>query len=193
MQASQTAIETWLSRIRKVVLPTLLGPTIALASASFLLTQSLPRNPLSVSLLVRASSLIAVPEGWAFFTRDARETDVVGYAQEAGEWKQVDGIPYSRTWYSLDRRGRMLSSEIQWVAGFMKTNHAELIRCPMDELDQCLSSAEEYEVAAPSSAFSFCGKIALLLIDPTPWAWASTTRREEKFVRTWRARIICDG
>src|SRR5699024_6732841 len=77
----------------------------------------------SSELFSRTTVQNALPQGWAFFTRDPQEPRLTSYVKpDGGEWSLEDtgGNGAVRWWFGLDRKARLPGlemGEIQQAAG----------------------------------------------------------------------------
>ena len=125
----------------------------------------LPFNP--SRLASSAPSFMAlIPEGWGFFTRDAREEDLFTYFKN-----DSDRWVLARQWtFGFGRSRRKSSIEAASILARIGTEAAE---CSDDHLS-CLSSVVPGEtIATTHPSPTLCGDIGFVIQKPVPWAWAA--------------------
>lgn len=129
---------------------------------------------------LRGSIVALIPERWAFFTKSPRSEGMQAYAPsaDASEWTQATTFPIFQlsNAFGLDRTVRAGGIEIGALD--MAGNQAPWFECASGETrDACLRAAADAEgfneVQNPSPAPLLCGRIALLGITPSPWAYAA--------------------
>jgi len=132
---------------------------------------SLPYNPASIGFFTERNVRVAVPEGWGFFTRNPRETDLTIYVEGAGGWQKSAHMPIASAanLFGLDRLPRAESVE----AGMILSE----FRDPKDwhscrgTLDSCLSLAPVESLRGHWRYPVLRGSVAFVRQEPIPWAW----------------------
>ena len=144
-----------------------LGGAVALAFV-WSLHAAMPENVLRLP----ASGVqwrIFWPQGWAFFTRDARSHNVHVYHQVDGAWVVDDiGRNADARWLFGWRRGpRARLLEAGFLGSFVQ---ADIEPCD-EEPGICLARAEPISLKNPTEDPLLCGPVGLVHQKPLPWAW----------------------
>ena len=130
------------------------------------------------------SARAIVPEGWAFFTRDAEEPDVYVYVRRRGQWKAVTPTPNSASGnlFGASRTARAVHGNLMGITRHTDRPFAWRTCDKATSTESCLVEFMEagppVSVRFTSTAWQPCGLVALVLQPPVPWAWASTRRYE---------------
>ncbi|TXF85704.1 SdpA family antimicrobial peptide system protein [Neolewinella aurantiaca] len=134
-----------------------------------------PFNPISTKLQVGAEINTLIPEGWAFFTRNAREPDFFYYEKIDGEWGRMDRyFPNSTPLnaFGMNRRSRAITTEMvlllqKMPAGAWVESEEVLNAFNVAALD----TAKAYAVSNTLPVPYLCGDIAIVMAEPIPWAY----------------------
>lgn len=133
-----------------------------------------PKNVLSLPGQKQARSTVAnvAPQGWAFFTKSARDVEVLPYRRTAnGTWTSLALTPHSspHNAFGLDRASRSQGIEISLLLNLAEKK--EWQECEAGLAD-CLAAARAArKVENPSPEPTVCGRVALVQEKPVPWAW----------------------
>lgn len=133
-----------------------------------------PKNVLSLPGQKQARTTVTnvAPQGWAFFTKSARDVEVLPYRRTAnGTWTSLALTPHSspRNAFGLDRASRSQGIEISLLLNLAEKK--EWKECE-DGLADCLADAKaSRKVENPSPEPTVCGRVALVQEKPVPWAW----------------------
>src|SRR4030095_4783202 len=78
---------------------------------------ALPYSPLSPGIKEKTSIMAIIPEGWGFFTRNPRETDLYLYFLKDKHWVMNPNAPISscRNSFGLNRLPRAQSVELGMI------------------------------------------------------------------------------
>ncbi len=161
----------------------LLAAAVWLALVVHVALGSLPHNPLTPPLLQRTAMLALVPEGWAFFTRNPREAQLLVYTVgSAGCWQRFgleNGLP--RYCFGIQRGARLFSMGL----------HSLLRRVPVRSWSPCLGNVNlcaerlrltPLELSPTNAAELKLGTQRNYLIqvrDVVPWAWSRRVAPEQ--------------
>ena len=159
-----------------VVIVSIVVALVVFSPLAYGLRRALPHNPVRLPGGNDIFPAAYFPQGWSFFTRDAREPRLFVFRQEGAKWKPANAGPSfaPKYWLGFDRSGRAQGIEVGLL-------YAEL---PKDAWHECQSVPMvclEREVAAFSlqnvtPSPTLCGRIGIALIPPVPWEWARTGR-----------------
>nr|WBO78927.1 SdpA family antimicrobial peptide system protein [Streptomyces sp. SBE_14.2] len=151
----------------------------------------LPHNVISLpgQNAARKAATVVTPQGWAFFTKSAKDPQYAPYRMTDGQWHSAALTPHSRpsNIFGLDRAPRsqgietalLLHQESVWWTPCADTGSV------MD----CLArgAAKAVRTTNPSPAPSLCGRAAVVEMKPVPWAWRhlSPERHTPERVAVW--------
>lgn len=123
------------------------------------------------------STVSYLPEGWKFFTRNAREEISLLYRQnDDGHWTRADsGENASRhNLFGLSRKGRNEGIESGILLTAIPANLYE--ECE-DDAHTCLQSrAPKLRMHTGATRPVFCGKLGVVVSPRVPWAWARSPK-----------------
>ncbi|OAV45727.1 SdpA family antimicrobial peptide system protein [Lewinella sp. 4G2] len=158
----------------------LVATLVATGAIAALLVGSLfvavmPFNPISPKLEVGNDLKKLFPEGWAFFTRNAREADHFIYRKSDQGWVLYDA-PYpnakAANYFGLNRRSRAASTEMvilmsqvpssKWV-----THELPFTAASISAVDTVSSVPLVNTVRVPM----LCGELAIVRAKPIPWTY----------------------
>lgn len=152
----------------------------------------MPRNVLELPFESRLRPLLPylTPEGWAFFTRNAREPKLLTYRLDAGRWRTADLGPHARptNLFGLDRRSRAQGVEIALLLGTIRKDGP--VDCK-DAIPACLDRLPALQIRNASPAPSLCGDVGIAQQEPLPWAWSRAASEVTMPSRVVRLDITC--
>jgi sporulation delaying protein A len=153
----------------------------------------MPRNVIELPFESRLRPLLPylTPEGWAFFTRSAREPKLVTYRLASdGRWQSADLGPHSRptNLFGLDRRSRAQGVEIALLLGTIRTDRQ--VECK-EAIPKCLESLRAVPIRNVSPAPSLCGDVGVAQQEPLPWAWSGAASEVTMPSKVVRLAITC--
>lgn len=157
--------------------------------------------------LTRASKAlsVALPQGWAFFTKDPTEAEVHAYVERDGIWVPIESAQSAADSMGLSRHNRSVSAQIATVVASVEVEGAE---CKSEaDIQKC--HAADSRCVGIGSAGVFClsdtltdspiagvavSLVVLLLI---PWIFATprgnTWLRQTPFLGTLRTNAFAYG
>ena len=134
-------------------------------------------NAVELPLEQQLSTVSYLPEGWKFFTRNAREEISLLYKQDGdGHWTRADsGENASRhNLFGLSRKGRNEGIESGIILTAIPANFYE--ECEADA-DTCLQSRRpKLRINTDARRPVFCGKLGVVITPRVPWAWSRSPR-----------------
>jgi antimicrobial peptide system SdpA family protein len=162
-------------------------------TGAYALHTALPRNPIRLPFQDRAEILVVLPEGWAFFTRNAREERTRSYLRDAnGRWPSEERrLAEPKNLFGISRVGR--ARELEKGLVFTQIPAAMWTACDRS-VDECLEDAPvARELTNPTPGAALCGIVGFSAQEPVPWAWwrapqASAVRMP---IRIVKARVRC--
>ncbi|GGZ86760.1 hypothetical protein GCM10010329_03280 [Streptomyces spiroverticillatus] len=144
----------------------------------------LPKNVLALPGQDRVTFTVAnlAPQGWAFFTKSARDAEVLPYGRTGeGSWGSLLLAPHAapRNAFGLDRGSRSQGIEIALLLD--RASEKDWRECGEgggSGPDGCLAGSDGGAAAPPvrrvenpSPSPTLCGRVALVQEKPVPWAW----------------------
>jgi antimicrobial peptide system SdpA family protein len=122
---------------------------------------------------VREDIRRVLPQGWAFFTRSAREPRLEIWEQSSQGWRSVDNVgqAMTRSFGGWDRGPRARVNEAALVATSIP---ARRWKACAGDLGTCFGSAAPAAITNPTTQALLCGTVGLSRREPLPWAWAGT-------------------
>jgi antimicrobial peptide system SdpA family protein len=134
---------------------------------------ALPHNTVVLPGATALKSMVILPQGWKFFTRDPREATVRPVRRGPnGRWISASAGPHARvdSYFGLRRSARAQTAEMGLLA--QKLPPSAWSEC-RDRPEECIERAMPHPaIANPSASATLCGSIALVRQPPLPWAWA---------------------
>jgi antimicrobial peptide system SdpA family protein len=188
---SRTPLPTYHNprRLGLVALATLASFALPIGYA---LHAAMPTNVVHLPGEGHFDARVFVPQGWKFFTRDARDERTAAFRRDrAGRWAPADVPPNASAanLFGLDRGGR-----VQGVETGLLTHQGRVswVPCPERQATLCL------ERAAPSASLlnvvarpTLCGVIGLVRQEPVPWAWLRTAPHTQMPMTVARIEVSC--
>lgn len=153
---------------------------------------ALPYSPISFGRISRINTISLVPEGWAFFTRDAREDVIIVYKKTpTGIWEQVN-VPgaSARYLFGLDRKGRAIGVELAMLKAAIADSTWHSSRRPLSAHFQRDTLPVQH--LKNNAAQPLClGDIIVQVTPPVPWSWA---RNHSKVIMPYKiARLYVEN
>lgn len=158
--------------------------------AAYSVHASLPTNALTLPFNRSVDVRSVLPQGWGYFSGDARQPLSTAYVRDGDGWQQVGGGHQGSVGdlFGLDRSGRLAEQEI----GFAEAGATgEPRQCRLSDED-CLKGLEvagsgENPIANPT----LCGDVAIVRRDALPWAWSSSSSRQAMSATAIRVELSC--
>jgi antimicrobial peptide system SdpA family protein len=148
--------------------------TSALVLSMYVVHSQMPDNAVTLpyEASIRQPVRHLLPQGWAFFTRDPREADLLPFTRdENGQWQAALLGPHSefRNVLGFARASRAQGVEMGNLAGGLVENDWQDCRGPVAP---CLEAAAVVTVENSAPAPSLCGDVGFVSRPPVPWAWS---------------------
>lgn len=169
-----------------------------IALVIYVLAASLPYNPARSGLVSKKElrfSRAILPEGFGFFTRNAREPYLLVYKKTGGEVEcvSVHNSSYHNL-FGLLRKSRALYLEVGSVFATLQDSlWTRTVGIPgnifFNQYELPL-----YTVRNMTPKAILCGEYFLQQVEPVPWAWAGTfdENRSGMPSEVIRLNVICD-
>ncbi|QLH25342.1 SdpA family antimicrobial peptide system protein [Streptomyces sp. Rer75] len=144
-----------------------------LLPALYVIQTHLPGNALTLPGQDSAAATVnrVAPQGWSFFTKSPRGSELQPFVLRDGVWEDrlmaPHGAPHNA--FGLNRRSR--SQGIEMALLLAEAEGLRWTKCDRD-LSACLGSAKAPgKVANREPEPTLCGRVALVEQKPVPFAW----------------------
>ncbi|MFI6457949.1 SdpA family antimicrobial peptide system protein [Streptosporangium amethystogenes] len=141
---------------------------------------------------VSEAARLVAPQGWAFFTKSAREPrETLWRASATGAWQPVTLGPHAepRNLWGFDRRSRAEGVERGILLAAVP---ADRWRDCRSEVTGCLGlPGAAVPVRNPSPDPILCGTLEVTRQKPLPWAWADAATHTHMPVSVVRLEVAC--
>ena len=182
-----------MNRYRRLGLFGLTVSLLWLTLCAYALHEVIPYNPITLPFEARAQTKFWLPEGWAFFTRDARGEIVFLFKRgEDGLWASASIGPNSKLSNEL---GLSRASRAQGVeAALLLNGFPESIfhdcRDPIATCFPRVAVAGAVKNISPDP--TLCGDIGIAMQKPVPWAWMASGHPVTMPSRVMRLDVTCN-
>jgi antimicrobial peptide system SdpA family protein len=150
------------------------------------------KNALRLPFERAVNAVFWAPEGWKFFTRDAREERTSMYVRGDGGWRTAALTPNARAEnaFGLNRRGRAQGVELGLLTESVPATAWQ--HCDGSDPLPCLErAAVSQRIRNASPHPSLCGSVGLVSQKPIPWAWASQGLHVTMPIAVVRLEVSC--
>lgn len=164
----------------------LAGVIAVLAMAGLALLGSAPSNVLVQDAGKGPSALPAIlmPQGWGFFTRDAREASLSVWKKDGEVWKELEATTETDARYAFgaNRTARMIGVDLDFISESLEDGN--WVECEPGGTPACISKAAEGKsVALAPIDRRLCGSLAIVRSWPVPWSYSPFTRAKQQRVQ----------
>jgi sporulation delaying protein A len=163
------------------------------AIGSYVVHSYFPANVIELpgEAVARRDLPYVVPEGWAFFTRDAREERILLFRRAVDGWHPANLGPHAeaRNIFGLDRASRAQGVELALLISGVGAE--DWTSCEMAPIDCVAHAAFARSVDNVSPRPSLCGDVGVALQEPVPWVWASAGGSVTMPSRVIRLSVAC--
>jgi antimicrobial peptide system SdpA family protein len=152
---------------------------------------ALPYNPVKLPFAESIRTVVWAPQGWSFFTRDAREARVLVLQQVDGRWRSALRGPNARVAnvFGFDRAPRAEGTEMAMLTQAVPPGRWR--ECE-EGIERCLAKGESaIAVRLPVPHPLICGDVVLVVQQPVPWAWLSMPQKVDMPIRSARVSVSC--
>lgn len=139
---------------------------------SFIGLSSLPLNPLSLKRSNQSNILSLLPQGWGFFTRNAREPSILVYRQKENKYIRVNKTASDKSyWFGLLKYSRAINREVGSVLKQIPDSAWQNIK----ETNNLLNFKTDSLVIVYNSSHNpiLLGNFLLISQERLPWAWST--------------------
>ncbi|MGO4489032.1 hypothetical protein [Microbacterium sp. 2RAF4] len=114
---------------------------------------------------------MALPQGWAFFTKDPTEAEVHAYVERDGIWVPIESAQSVADSMGLSRHNRSVSAQIATVVASVEVEGAE---CKSEaDIQDCASEAPRAEQTFDGAKPPVCEPLLLRTMEPVPFAYGT--------------------
>jgi antimicrobial peptide system SdpA family protein len=158
---------------------TLASFLVMAALSAYAVQSARPYNAVQLPFARKIAMVLVLPQGWKFFTRDARESQQTMQVRvREGRWADASGGPNAEPahLFGASREGRAQAIEISELLA--AAGHVTFAPCT-GAVTSCLEAATPAaRVQNVSARPSLCGSIGVVHRAPIPWAWARGGAKE---------------
>jgi antimicrobial peptide system SdpA family protein len=152
----------------------------------------MPRNAVNLPFEHDVNTLLVLPEGWAFFTKNPREARFLVFGQTSdGSWTRSFGeSPELSATFGFSRRVRSLNVEAGLILS--RVTDGQWRKCS-GAPGTCLALWSDKVLAAVNATPepSLCGPIGVVKQDRVPWAWAKSVNPDAMPSQIVRIDVRC--
>lgn len=152
---------------------------------------ALPYNSIHLPGARAAGTLVLAPQGWAFFTRDAREEKQFVYGSSGDGWRPLLLVPHARfrNVLGLNRKSRAQGAELALLLHGAEMDAWQ--RCEGAALTCLRTLPQGITVQNHSPNPTLCGIVAVISRPPVPWAWLRSSKPVEMPSRILPLQVVC--
>jgi antimicrobial peptide system SdpA family protein len=152
---------------------------------------AMPYNVVRLPQEGAVQPLMWMPQGWSFFTRDAREARLTVLRQTSSGWISALRSPHAQpsNLFGFNRTSRAEGTE---SAQFVTMLPVSAWSACDSTVVSCLATyTSSVQLKSPVPVPLLCGKLALVSQAPVPWAWLSLGSRVQMPSKVARVDIQC--
>ncbi|GIG92218.1 SdpA family antimicrobial peptide system protein [Plantactinospora endophytica] len=163
------------------------------ALAGFVVHAQLPANAVSLPFEESARTPVRqiLPQGWAMFTRNPREQDVLAFVRSTdGGWHSALRGPHSQPHnaFGFNRASRTQGVEIATMTTRLTAEQWQECR---RGIPACIERAVPVPMDNPSLDPTLCGDVGFAGQVPVPWAWSGSDRTISMPAQVVRLVVTC--
>jgi antimicrobial peptide system SdpA family protein len=153
---------------------------------------ALPPNAIQLPFADRIEARKWAPQGWAFFTRDPREPDVIAYLPSiSGSWRRDASGPQAQVAYAFGWSRRLRAKGVEMGRLLTVLRPSDWRECHA-EPPLCFGSLPVQSRLRNSSPIpSLCGDVAFVQQEPVPWAWFTSGVQVTMPSKVIRVKVSC--
>ncbi len=158
-----------------------------------LLFASTPFNPIQYKLHFIKSIFNVTPQGWAFFTRDAREEQIYIYKISNDKLIKINQRHSNlENFLGLSREVSKLAIELENITGkFIKNDIATKTTWNYDENIYGEIPHKYFVVDNPIKKPIICGKYLVVYQENVPWAWSTSRKKIKMPAKVIKLNVKC--
>ncbi|NRQ31657.1 SdpA family antimicrobial peptide system protein [Nonomuraea sp. NN258] len=135
---------------------------------------------------------VVAPQGWAFFTKSAREPREVLWRAVTGRWEPAMRAPHAepRNALGLNRASRAEAVDLGLLTSAVPKERWS--NCESGAVADCLAAyGTPVPVTNPAPEPLVCGEVGLSRQRPLPWAWSDAAARTGIPASVVRLEVAC--
>lgn len=130
-----------------------------------------------------------LPQGWGFFSKNPRDSDVGLYTTENSSSKVVWPNMRTENAFGLYRKGRSQGVEMGAIASTISDK--DYTKCDSEDLESCKGKANEITVKNPTPSPLLCGEYFLTKEKPIPWSYFKYSDSGHEITNIVKVDIKC--
>lgn len=151
-------------------------------------------NPIKLNINLENKLFTFVPQGWAFFTRNPREAQIVIYQKTAdNRFEEISQRHSSHNnLFGLKRKASKILSELQFIK---REINDSLYQNTMWSYQEKIYSKVPLEVVSVQNQMEdqiLCGEYIVIYQKTVPWAWSRSLYRIKMPTKIIRLNILCN-
>jgi antimicrobial peptide system SdpA family protein len=155
-------------------------------------TSSIPFNPVQSDINYAEEVLMYTPQGWAFFTRDAREEQVYIYKIENNKLVKINQRHAEfRNFLGLSRKVSQLGLEADIITNIIGKRN--FTATTWNYSDNLLGKIPKrfIQIHNPIKSPVLCGDYVIVYHSVVPWAWSKSKRKIPMPAKVIKLKIKC--
>ena len=163
-----------------------------LVSVLIVFTSSIPFNPVQSNINYATEVLEYTPQGWAFFTRDAREEQVYIYSIQNNKLEKIDQKHGDITnLFGLSRKISKLGLEAEILTNFIGKENFSVTTWNYDENLLGEIPNRFIEIKNPLQSPILCGEYVIVYHPIIPWAWSNSKKKIKMPAKVFKLKVKC--
>lgn len=155
---------------------------------------SIEVNPIKLNVNLNNKIFTFVPQGWAFFTRNPREAQIILYKVSNN---RLDLIPQRHSsienLYGLNRNASKLMAELQFIKAKLNLNLYKNTVWNYQENKFSEIPREAVMIKNQMEYQLLCGEYIVVFQKTIPWAWSKSMKKLKMPSKIIRLKIVCDN
>jgi|GEM_PF-636476 len=167
----------------------------ALIGISVVFVSSIPFNPIQHKLDFVKEVYTYTPQGWAFFTRDAREEQIYIYKiDDSGELKKINQ-KHANTdnFFGISRKVSKMFAEVDIITSMIGKKKFYTTTWNYDKNIHGEIPDNSVEVKNPIKYPVLCGDYLLVYHKIEPWAWSKSNNKMKMPAKVIKVRVLCQN
>lgn len=155
---------------------------------------SIKDNPIKLNINIENKLFTFTPQGWAFFTRNPREAQVIIYTKNTkNHYEEIQQRHSSyKNLFGLKRNASKIMSEMQFIKA--KINDT-LYKNTKWNFQSNIYSNKKLEIITIDNQMKnplLCGEYFIVYQKAVPWAWSSSIEKIKMPAKIIRLKINCN-
>jgi len=152
-------------------------------------------NPIKLNVNLENKIFTFVPQGWAFFTRNPREAQIVLYKRnEFNKFEEIDQRHACiGNLFGLNRSASKIMSELQLIKN--KTNDSLYKNTQWNYQNNIYTDVSIKAVSVKNQMKNpiLCGEYIVIFQKAVPWAWCKSLYKIKMPAKIMKLNITCDA